>query len=55
LINTAVQSSTLVPATPAHGENSDAMQAMLDKYETLDDDSKNELLKYAISTVNENL
>jgi hypothetical protein len=55
LINTAVQSSALVPETPAHGEISYTMQAMLDKYETLDDDSKNELLKYAISTGNENL
>jgi len=41
--------------TPASGEISYTMSVMLEKYETLDEDSKNELLKYAISSGNENL
>jgi hypothetical protein len=45
-----------IPSTaPALGEISYTMGVMLEKYETLDEDSKNELLKYAISTGNENL
>jgi len=40
---------------PSHGEFSHTMQAMLDKYESLDEDSKNELFRYAIGSGNENL
>jgi hypothetical protein len=45
-----------IPST-AHvlGKISYTMSVMLEKYETLDKDSKNELLKYAISAGNENL
>jgi hypothetical protein len=45
--------STTLPSNP--GEISHTMQAMLDKYDSLDEDSKNELFKYAISSGNENL
>jgi hypothetical protein len=55
LINTAINSSGLASTTPAHGEISYTMTALLDKYDTLDEESKNELLRYAISTGNENL
>jgi len=55
LINTTVPSSNLVPDTSAHGEISYTMKTMLEKYDTLDDDSKNELFRYAILTGNENL
>jgi len=40
---------------PIHCDLSYTMQTMLDKYDSLDDDSKNELFKYAISSGNENL
>ncbi|MFN9983739.1 MAG: hypothetical protein ACK53Y_27690, partial [bacterium] len=39
--------STTLNANP--GDISYTMQTMLDKYESLDEDSKNELFKYAIS------
>jgi hypothetical protein len=55
LINTAISSSVLAPATLAHGEISYTMSAMLDQYDMLDEDCKNELFRYAISTGNENL
>jgi len=55
LINTTVTSSDLIPETPAHGEISYTMKTMLEKYDTLDDDSKNELFRYAIASGNENL
>jgi hypothetical protein len=55
VINTAIQSSGSVPAIPADGEISYTMQTMLEKYESLDEDSRNELFKYAISTGNEHL
>jgi len=37
------------------GDISYTMQTLLDKYKSLDEDSKNELFKYAISSGNENL
>jgi hypothetical protein len=40
---------------PNNGELSYTMQNMLDKYESLDEDSKNELFRYAITSGNENL
>jgi hypothetical protein len=40
---------------PSNGDLSYTMQAMLEKYENLDEDSKNELFRYAISSGNENL
>jgi len=55
LINTTVTSSDLIPETPAHGEISYTMKTMLEKYDTLDNDSKNELFRYAIASGNENL
>jgi hypothetical protein len=55
LINATVSSSELAPEISAHGEISYTMKVMLDKYDTLDEDSKNELFRYAISSGNENL
>jgi len=40
---------------PVPGEISHTMNALLEKYETLDKGSRNELLKFAISSGNENL
>ena len=40
---------------PGNGEISYTLSALLDKYDSLDDDNKNELLKYAIPSGNENL
>jgi hypothetical protein len=55
LINTTVNSSDLVVETPAHEEISYTMKSLLEKYDILDDDSKNELFRYAIASGNENL
>jgi len=49
------QSSPTQHLDPGVGEISYTMNALLDKYDTLDDANKNELLKYAISLGNENL
>jgi hypothetical protein len=40
---------------PTNGELSYTMQVMLDKYKSLDDESKNELFQYAFTSGNENL
>jgi hypothetical protein len=42
-------------SVPANGEISYTMSVLLEKYDMLDDDNKNELLKYVISSGNENL
>jgi hypothetical protein len=55
VIRTSNISQDIPSTTPASGEISYTMSIMLEKYETLDNDSKNELLKYAISSGNENL
>ncbi len=55
VIRTSNVIQDITTAAPVHGEISYTMNAMLEKYETLDEDSKNELLKYAISTGKEHL
>jgi hypothetical protein len=54
---TVILTSTITQdiSIPVPGEISYTMNALLEIYETLDEDSKNELLKYAISSGNENL
>jgi hypothetical protein len=55
VIRTSNTTQDIPSTTPASGEISYTMSVMLEKYETLDEDSKSELLKYAISSGNENL
>jgi len=55
VINTSTVPVHQCAPTTTNGEISYTMQTMLDKYESLDDNSKNKLFKYAISSGNENL
>jgi hypothetical protein len=45
----------VIETTANNTETSYTMLALLDKYETLDETSKNKLLQYAISSGNKNL